>query len=252
MDTSHAQYGITLPAESPKERSYYERWKAFAHDQKLPVTFDMGLQHSFDDLLQRATGLITTSIAEGFGLAFLEPWLINRPLFGRNLSEITSEFTEAGVDLNTLYEEVTVPQEWIDIDELRANIGDHLTRSREAYGKSTTTEDIDCAYNAAVKNHRVEFAHLNESMQASVIKRIKAHPEAASEINPATLQLPISERVLQSNSEAVSANFGIDKYGEALNSIYRKVMGNPVSYKIDASRILESFITPERFCLLRS
>ena len=38
--------------------------------------------------------LVTTSVAEGFGLAFLEPWLFGKGLLGRNLPEITVDFAK--------------------------------------------------------------------------------------------------------------------------------------------------------------
>ena len=40
--------------------------------------------NDFAALLASAHALVTTSVAEGFGLAFLEPWLMGRPLAGRH------------------------------------------------------------------------------------------------------------------------------------------------------------------------
>ncbi len=60
-------------------------------------------------MIAKADALITTSVAEGFGLAFLEPWLASKPLVGRNLPEITADFAEHGLDLSALYNCLPVP-----------------------------------------------------------------------------------------------------------------------------------------------
>ncbi len=62
----------------------------------------------FHALLTAAHALVTTSVAEGFGLAFLEPWLANRPLFGRKLPEVTEGNKKAGVNLASLYTRLDV------------------------------------------------------------------------------------------------------------------------------------------------
>ena len=52
---------------------------------------------------------VTTSVDEGWGYAFVEPWLSRAPLIGRNLPRVTPDFQENGMQLNHLYNDQTLP-----------------------------------------------------------------------------------------------------------------------------------------------
>jgi len=86
-------FGITQAPLNPAERPVYERWKRLAGELGLPVAFELGVDYAGDflHLLQSAHALVSTSITEGFGLAFLEPWLVGCALAGRDLPEITGD-----------------------------------------------------------------------------------------------------------------------------------------------------------------
>ena len=79
---------ITLPPNSPADIKSYRAWKAFAQEQDINVGFDQGLNKEFEDLVLSAESLITTSISEGVGFSFLEPWLFGKLLWVRRLSDI--------------------------------------------------------------------------------------------------------------------------------------------------------------------
>ena len=74
-------FATTLGPENPSERKRYEQWMRLAKELSLPVEFEKGVLEGcpFYDVLRQARGLVTTSVAEGFGMAFLEPWLVKRP-----------------------------------------------------------------------------------------------------------------------------------------------------------------------------
>ncbi len=255
MDSGEGRYGITLAPQSKLEIPHYERWQAFADAQGLPVEFEMGMRHDFQDLLAAADALVTTSIAEGFGLAFLEPWLADRMVIGRNLPEITQEFVEAGVVLDALYEQLSVPADWIDADALKSRIGEKLGASYEAYGRRATPTDAEVAYHAAVSGARVEFSRLDESFQETVISRLRSSSEACSEVRPARLvdlaQLDVDR--IQTNKERVAEKFGLDQYRERLMRLYEGVMNSRAEDEpIAAGAVLDQFLAPERFYLLRA
>ena len=67
----------------------------------LPLTYGLGeqTQASFPEIVGNAQSILSVSVAEGFGLGFLEPWTFGKGLCGRNLTEITSDFAELGVSL---------------------------------------------------------------------------------------------------------------------------------------------------------
>ena len=77
---------ITLPPNSPADINSYENWKTFVMETKLNVIFEAGLTHEFSDLVLSSDFLITTSIAEGFGFSFLEPWTANKISLGAKSS----------------------------------------------------------------------------------------------------------------------------------------------------------------------
>ena len=82
--------GPTNPAFNP----IFEKWKQFGNELGLPLTYGLGEQSnaSFPEMVGQS--IITVSVAEGFGLGFLEPWTFGKSLCGRNLPDITSDFAE--------------------------------------------------------------------------------------------------------------------------------------------------------------
>ncbi len=110
------QFGITLAPLNPVEFEYYQTWRQLASELKLRCHFETGGdgRMSFVENLSAADWILTTSAAEGFGMVFLESWLCERPLAGRNLPEITADFIAAGLRLDGLYDRLEVPTSWFD------------------------------------------------------------------------------------------------------------------------------------------
>ncbi|NIV99206.1 glycosyltransferase family 1 protein, partial [Candidatus Saccharibacteria bacterium] len=88
---------ITLPPNSQADIESYEDWKAFVSDYHLRVEFDRGLNHPYEAIVASARYLLTTSIMEGFGFSFLEPWLFDKLVWGRKLTDICADFEVNGV-----------------------------------------------------------------------------------------------------------------------------------------------------------
>ena len=88
-------FANSLEPTNPAFRPQFERWKSFSRELQLPVTFGLGHQVdcSFPKMVACSEAIVTTSVAEGFGLGFLEPWVFGKSLCGRNLPEITGDFT---------------------------------------------------------------------------------------------------------------------------------------------------------------
>ena len=57
-------------------------------------------------MIEHSAAIVSTSVAEGFGLGFLEPWTFDKGLCGRNIPEITNDFSDLGIELDHLYERV--------------------------------------------------------------------------------------------------------------------------------------------------
>ncbi|MBU0676810.1 MAG: hypothetical protein KJ626_01730 [Verrucomicrobia bacterium] len=244
------RFAVTLSPENPLERPFYDRWTIFAGEHGLPVEFDVGTKwrKSFREVLQSAEGVVTTSVAEGFGLAFLEPWLVGRPLYGRNLPEITEDFTSVGVDLSSMYTRLPVPERWVDLRKFRARMKKELGASLFAYGREVD-EDLEArAWRAAVSDEGVEFSKLDEDLQMQAIRC------GASEGYPDELMQHPGDERLKANGDTVRGQFGIEAYGGKLTRLYHSVVESPAAAcaGVSVDRLLDSFLAPERFALLRT
>jgi hypothetical protein len=68
------------------------------------------------DMVRVADLVITTSVLEGFGFAYLEPWILDRPVVGRSIPFITPDFQSQGMKLGHLYTVLIVDdQDYKDI-----------------------------------------------------------------------------------------------------------------------------------------
>lgn len=248
------RFAVSLAPENPAARPVYDRWVSFADELGLPVEFEAGLrwQKPFAALLRSATALATTAVAEGFGMAYLEPWLVDRPVVGRNLPEITTGFAEQGIELDGLYERLDCPVDWVGTAPLRNALAAQLRTLRAAYGRDTADKDVETALAAAVHGDRVDFGCLDEAMQRDVIRRLLGSPDEAARLTPSRLYpAPVPT---QANRRLVERVYSPDAYGRALLDIYRGVANAPTAAPtfLNANSLIESFLDPTRFRLLRT
>ena len=104
-----AQFLVTQPPKNPEELIAYKEWVTFCHTHPtIPVHFEVGQKADFLELMNSADAIITTSTQEGFGLGFLEPWLYNTPVIGRDLPEITADFKGFDLKFSGLYQELQI------------------------------------------------------------------------------------------------------------------------------------------------
>ena len=251
------RFATTLAPENPAHLPVYDRWRAFARELALPVEFGIGTSSSlpFAELVLSARRLVTTSVAEGFGMAFLEPWLFRRSVLGRNLEEITVDFTRAGIDLTALYPRLGVPVEWIDSTLLREKVADRLERSWQVYGRDIEEDSVEETLRSAVEGGRIDFGRLDEPLQEEVIRRLAETPSAATEISPSRLESEAVEvSVIRRNEDVVRQQFGLSAYGDRLLEIYRRIVNSPVDTPgpLRTDILLDQFLAPERFSLLRA
>jgi glycosyltransferase involved in cell wall biosynthesis len=251
------RFAITRAPKNPAAQSVYDDWVAFAQSFEFPVKFAIGehWQRSFVALLESADVLVTTSVAEGFGLAFLEPWLVERPLVGRKLPEITDEFNQTGIDLSTLYDRILIPIDWVGRERFRQEVQAELVNVYASYGQTAQSDDVDRAVEAAMTGEYVDFGRLNETLQKPVIERLVHSPSLKTKIIPSRLG-PTSDQsnTIQRNCEIVKKQFNLQEYGKQLVQIYQAVAASDVESigAINADVLLDKFLAPERFSLLRT
>jgi len=250
-------FATTQAPQNPAELPRYRRWVALARELMLGLELELGNRvDDFPALLASAHALVTTSVAEGFGLAFLESWLAGRPLVGRNLPEITEDFVTAGLDLGALYERLEVPLDWLDWDRLRrAMVEQALTAVAAAYGRAETPADRERLWASAVRDGHIDFGRLDETAQEEVIRRLAANPQDRAFLRPARLPDATPADRIAHNRTLAERDYSIAGYGRRLERIYRSLLDATVDPKLgaaDGAILLERFLAPERLFLLRT
>lgn len=247
-------FGSTMAPANPNALPYYERWKTVAKRLKLPMRFGLGEKHSFDALLNSAYAWVTTSIAEGFGLAYLEPYLIGAQLVGRDLPEITRDFLGYGIHLEGLYPRLDVPVAWVGMDLLKSTVHNALVRYYQSYRQPFRKDMTEQALDEIVRGDLVDFGRLDEAMQESVIEKVSNNPSLKLDFAPEKLDRFLSPEEIEENRRVVQQHFNIDAYGETLLAIYSSLLESNASRPdfLDTEAVLKTFLDPRRFYLLRT
>jgi glycosyltransferase involved in cell wall biosynthesis len=121
----HYHLLVSIKPESGDDGEYANQLDRFVRENELPVT--IGLEdlvalerepdpaddakirsYSVGDLYRASDLVITTSVLEGFGFAYIEPWLLDRAVIGRSIPYITPDFQAAGMKLGHLYNALIV------------------------------------------------------------------------------------------------------------------------------------------------
>lgn len=252
---AEARFATTLEPTHRHDLAVYQNWMALAERLRLPVRFGVGVsgEAAYQQHLREAAALITTSVAEGFGLAFLEPWLMGKPLTGRRLPEITADMEAEDIALSGLYDQLLVPFDWIDRRALRAALDQGLETAYATYRMPRPDDAVDAALSALSTAEQVDFGGLNETLQQQVIDHVAGSPEGAAALRPAQLApCAPDDPLIRHNRERIQAHYAPDAYGERLHRLYLRLLeaNGPIDFT-PPEAVLRQFLKPERFRLLR-
>jgi len=183
-----ASWLITQAPRNPVEKPEYERWKNFCRDHSVPVIFEAGTLIDLPDLMPAADFCVTTSMMEGFGLAYLEPWLEGIPVIGRNIETCTVDLKRNGFRFPLLYDRFIVP----------------------------------------FKGEKKDFKDLDQQQQQQVIQEIIALPVRADELrvlNPFLDDFlkPADQDIVRNNRQVIHEKYSPESYGQQLYGIYKKL-----------------------------
>ena len=249
-------FACTLAPDNPIAKPTYQRWVDRAVEWGLPIEFELGqrMPVSFESLVQSSESLISTSVAEGFGLAFLEPWMFGRPLLGRNLPQITSDFVDVGLDLGHLYDSLNIPVDWIDLDRLQTELTATLRQTYQQYSLDLPETSISETIENLTRGDVIDFGRLGERFQEEIILRIIGDPVCAEALSPQRLAQSLSDEVVDGNGAVARERFSLNEYGLRLMDCYsRLVAAETSSLKwADSTLVLEQFLNPESFNFLRA
>ncbi|MDB9741555.1 hypothetical protein OAB00_01735 [Akkermansiaceae bacterium] len=107
---SPAEYSFQVALTPPESIDLVNYWSAIAQRLELPIVFgDSNLDATaFRQHYETASHIVTTSIQEGFGMTYIDPVYFQKPLFGRDLPEITIDLKNAGLHHPNLYTSIEI------------------------------------------------------------------------------------------------------------------------------------------------
>jgi len=247
-------FGCTLAPANPEARPIYDAWVALAKRLDLPMRFELGTQYGFQELIASSHAITTTSIAEGFGLAFLEPYLMQKPLVGRDLPDISRDFKDVGIRLESLYPSLQIPIGWLGLDQLRRHIHEGLVKNYQGYRQSFQKPMVDEAIDAISQGDCVDFGYLDEELQQSVIEKVASSEQARLELSPEKIDVPQAPEILLQNRERITESFGKEAFKQRITTAYNELTEAPAApvEMLSSEAVVMQFLEPRRFNLLRT
>ncbi len=265
-----ARFAVSLGPDNPRWMPYHEEWCAFARDTGLPVLPDVvgrlspapKTPRSFASWVRHSTHFITTSVAEGFGLGFLEPATLGKPLLGRNLPAVTTDFAEMGITPGRLYDRLLIPVSWVGMETLRQRLVRSLRATLESYGQAMSNQHLERSFQAMLHKGHLDFGNLPEDLQRQAIHRLLAGGEndavlveIRAETHPAQAWL---RRVLKLTGPTIRrtdlAPYSPATYRERLEHLYRTLAAAKPSAPdyVPKHKVLAQFLKPGSFHFLCS
>lgn len=255
--TNRETLSITLPPNSPADLKSYKGWKEFVNEKNLNVEFETGIKYDFAELIIASRFLITTSITEGFGFSFLEPWTAKKILWGRKLPDICHEFEKKGVLLDHLYTKLRVPLEWIGKDRLYEKWKSCIKNNAEKFKINIDEDRIKNSFAKVTRDGNIDFGLLDEALQKQIISHSLSAKKEASRLislNPylaCPADVSDKKKLIQNNLNTVLKHYNKTKYQQTLMKIYSAVIRNSVRHKIDKNILLSQFFNLNDFSLLK-
>jgi len=183
-----ANFVVTQPPKNPVEIEMYKQWKEFCVSNDIKIVFEAGEKVDFELLLAASNFCITTSYREGFGMVYLEPWLMDTPVVGRDIDYITKDFKNDGFIFPTMYYKLSIPGIKADFKEL---------------------------------NMKMQMEIIGEVLTGHISK------QKVFEQNPIlnTLFNKVSEQTIENNKTIIKNNYSLHGYGIKLQERYKEILG---------------------------
>lgn len=248
---------ITLPPNSPVDLHSYRDWKSLVSDHQLNVAFDAGMKKDFTMLVQSAKSLVTTSITEGFGFSYLEPWVYDKFLWGRKLIHLSDDFKKHGVDLDHLYSQFLVPLKWFNQKFLKERWINCVQTVGRLFEFPISDEHIERSFEFITRGGNIDFGLLDECFQKQTILQVKSkskNVETLKRLNPFLTnpgEIGNAEHLIAANKNSVLENFNENSYRQRLIDIYHSVKRHRVIQHIDKNILLSEFVNLNEFSLLK-
>ena len=248
---------VTQPPNSPADMTSYRDWIDWVRKNDLHVDFEVGKNTDFPLLVGSSESMVTTSISEGFGLAFLEPWTAGKLLWGRRIADICGDFEGNGIRLDFLYDRLDVPLAWLDGAAFSRGWHDSVLSALDRYGHHVAADTVYRAFARLTQDELVDFGILSEKFQRQVLTRLITNASTKAELvslNPWLThagEIVDQSAIIENNRRAVLQHYGTAQYRNRLLVIYDRIVHHPVRHHIDKRTLREAFFDLDRFSLLR-
>ncbi|MBN1436905.1 MAG: hypothetical protein JW936_07510 [Sedimentisphaerales bacterium] len=200
---------VTLDARNQEDKEYSEAIEGFVRDNHLPIVFGLGHEllkpgsqreirggevkmFGLVDMLHICEAVVTTSVQEGFGYAFHEPWLAGKAVLGRNIAKVTKDFCDNGMRLEHLYDCLLIPHSWLadEWDEIAGAYYEKNKKLHRAAGIEAIGEDEFAEALTRTKVHQlgergeatVDWANLSSSCQLRLLQEFIVNPSRLKEL----------------------------------------------------------------------
>ena len=252
--TPDATFGMTLAPLNTAERPNYSMWSKFAERIGLPIRFDVGGSGgiSLEDNYAACDAVVSTSVAEGFGLVFLEASLADRPLLGRSLPGITDDFISAGIELPGLSDAIWVPMQWIDVDRLKQRYLTWIAELRGAFRlPGAEPKAMRATVDRLFSGDVIDFGRLDSESQKAIVQQVTEKAESRQrlyELNPSCVdagrerQASFASR-LAGNRSVVDRVYSLPVVGKSLQTLYKTVLASELGEVVRDPRIAESVLS---------
>ncbi len=167
---------VTLPGTSESEKEYSNMVEYAFKENLIPGVFASGLKgqengFSFLEQVAVSSGIISSSVQEGFGYLFINALQWEKPLFARYLdvlrgTEHLFEHQQAG-----FYREVKIPMNPEEKNELRENYKEHFKRVSAIY-PTLNIASLLKELEGMLKEEFIDFSYLSPGMQLDTLKKL--------------------------------------------------------------------------------
>lgn len=254
LDSPNTGIAITQPPTTGQDTPIYQRWKRAAAELNLNLEFEAGTRASFADVMGSAKAVITSSVKEGFGFSFLEPWTAGIAVTGRRIDYVCRDFENAGVCFDNLYPDLCIPAEYTEPEKLRQKTTLALTNVFAAFNRP-----LPANVSAELEQHFTgrdyfDFGTMDEEMQEAILciaAKDKTIRDKIKSVNPfleKMSNLTIDPALTESNRQAVLSAYCREKTLTIILNAYRKCLA-PIKQNISRQRLLELYLDPRHIYL---
>ena len=242
------RWETTLPPTNPAYQKRFQQWCDLVEDLGLPARLGVAASEDrpFAERLAESRAVVTTSVAEGFGLSFLEPWTYGRPVFGRDLPEITREFRDQGIPLDSLYSRFLIPAEATDPEEVARRWEAGIRSAYESFATKAPEENLSQTARQIAESPLIDFSLLGEDLQAQCLRTVVAKKIP---IEAPTAIPSLDADGIDSRREPILQTFSPEAYAAKLETLYHSLVDAPAEKlsSLSPEEILREFLHPNRF-----